>query len=56
VPDVITLDIEMPRNGWSDVFLEKLMAQHPIPVVICSTLTRSRFADRALAALEERRR
>jgi two-component system chemotaxis response regulator CheB len=36
-PDVITLDIEMPRmDGLT--FLKKLMAQHPIPVVICSSL------------------
>ncbi|WP_432736336.1 protein-glutamate methylesterase/protein-glutamine glutaminase [Maridesulfovibrio sp. FT414] len=38
VPDVITLDIEMPKmDGLT--FLRKLMTQHPIPVVICSTLT-----------------
>ena len=37
VPDVITLDIEMPRmDGLT--FLRKIMAQHPIPVVICSSL------------------
>jgi two-component system chemotaxis response regulator CheB len=37
VPDVITLDIEMPRmDGLT--FLRKIMTQHPIPVVICSTL------------------
>ena len=37
VPDVITLDIEMPRmDGLT--FLQKIMAQHPIPVVICSSL------------------
>ena len=36
-PDVITLDIEMPRmDGLT--FLKKLMSQHPIPVVICSSL------------------
>jgi two-component system, chemotaxis family, protein-glutamate methylesterase/glutaminase len=36
-PDVITLDIEMPRmDGLT--FLQRLMAQHPIPVVICSSL------------------
>ncbi|MBU1230799.1 MAG: chemotaxis response regulator protein-glutamate methylesterase [Proteobacteria bacterium] len=36
-PDVITLDIEMPRmDGLT--FLRKLMTQHPIPVVICSSL------------------
>ena len=36
-PDVITLDIEMPRmDGLT--FLRKIMTQHPIPVVICSSL------------------
>ncbi|MFT6974906.1 MAG: two-component system chemotaxis response regulator CheB [Bermanella sp.] len=38
VPDVITLDIEMPRmNGLT--FLKNLMTDNPIPVVMCSTLT-----------------
>ena len=37
VPDVITLDIEMPRmDGLT--FLQTIMSQHPIPVVICSSL------------------
>ncbi len=37
VPDVITLDLEMPRmDGLT--FLKKLMHQHPLPVVICSSL------------------
>ncbi|MFH0809925.1 MAG: chemotaxis response regulator protein-glutamate methylesterase [Pseudomonadota bacterium] len=37
-PDVITLDMEMPRmDGLT--FLKKLMSQHPIPVVMCSSLT-----------------
>ncbi|MFN7996744.1 MAG: chemotaxis response regulator protein-glutamate methylesterase [Bryobacteraceae bacterium] len=50
-PDVITLDIEMPRmDGLT--FLEKIMSQHPIPVVICSTLTGS-GSDAAMAALEK---
>ena len=32
-PDVITLDVEMPRmDGLT--FLEKIMSQHPIPVVM----------------------
>ncbi|MDD5298583.1 MAG: chemotaxis response regulator protein-glutamate methylesterase [Rhodocyclaceae bacterium] len=36
-PDVIILDIEMPRmDGVS--FLRKIMAEHPTPVVICSSL------------------
>jgi two-component system chemotaxis response regulator CheB len=38
VPDVIILDVEMPRmDGLT--FLRKIMAQHPIPVVMCSSLT-----------------
>ena len=38
IPDVITLDVEMPRmDGLT--FLEKIMTQHPIPVVMCSSLT-----------------
>ncbi len=51
VPDVITLDIEMPRmDGLT--FLEKIMSQHPIPVVICSTLAQG-GSDVAFAALEK---
>ena len=50
IPDVITLDIEMPRmDGLS--FLRKLMAQHPIPVVICSSQAGSGSSN-ALHALE----
>lgn len=50
-PDVITLDIEMPRmDGLT--FLDKIMSQHPIPVVICSTLV-GPGSDTALAALEK---
>ncbi len=49
-PDVITLDIEMPRmDGLT--FLKKLMAQHPIPVVICSSLAES-GCETTLRALE----
>ncbi len=50
-PDVIVLDVEMPRmDGIS--FLKKLMAEHPTPVVICSTLTEKGAATtiEALAA------
>ncbi|MDO8207359.1 MAG: chemotaxis response regulator protein-glutamate methylesterase [Gallionella sp.] len=37
-PDVIVLDIEMPRmDGLT--FLNKIMSERPTPVVICSTLT-----------------
>ncbi|MFZ0633378.1 MAG: chemotaxis response regulator protein-glutamate methylesterase [Acidobacteriaceae bacterium] len=50
VPDVITLDIEMPRmDGLT--FLRRIMAQHPIPVVICSSLAEEGTAS-ALEALE----
>jgi two-component system, chemotaxis family, protein-glutamate methylesterase/glutaminase len=38
LPDVIILDIEMPRMDGI-TFLRKIMAQHPIPVIICSSLT-----------------
>ncbi|MFZ0804952.1 MAG: chemotaxis response regulator protein-glutamate methylesterase [Candidatus Sulfotelmatobacter sp.] len=50
LPDVITLDIEMPRmDGLT--FLQKIMAQHPIPVVICSSLAEE-GAQSTLKALE----
>src|SRR5271157_3690445 len=50
VPDVITLDIEMPRmDGLT--FLQKIMSQHPIPVVICSSLAEDN-AQSTLRALE----
>ncbi|MCP3888019.1 MAG: chemotaxis response regulator protein-glutamate methylesterase [Desulfobulbaceae bacterium] len=50
VPDVITLDVEMPRmDGLS--FLQKLMSQHPIPVVMCSSLTETN-SETALRAME----
>jgi two-component system, chemotaxis family, protein-glutamate methylesterase/glutaminase len=50
VPDVITLDIEMPRmDGLT--FLKKLMSQHPIPVVVCSSLA-GEGTQSALRALE----
>lgn len=50
VPDVITLDIEMPRmDGLT--FLQKIMSQHPIPVVICSSLAEA-GTQSALKALE----
>ena len=49
-PDVITLDIEMPKmDGLT--FLEKLMKQHPMPVVICSSLT-AKNSQTALKAIE----
>lgn len=49
-PNVLTLDIEMPRmDGLT--FLKKIMEQHPIPVIICSTLA-ERGAKATLVALE----
>jgi len=50
VPDVITLDVEMPRMDGI-TFLQKIMSQHPIPVVMCSSLTES-GSETALKALE----
>ena len=50
VPDVITLDVEMPRMDGI-TFLHKIMSQHPIPVVICSSLA-EKGSDTALKALE----
>ncbi len=49
-PDVITLDVEMPRMDGLD-FLGKLMRLRPTPVVMVSTLT-ERGADVTLRALE----
>jgi two-component system chemotaxis response regulator CheB len=49
-PDVITLDIEMPRMDGID-FLSKLMRLRPMPVVMVSTLT-ARGAEVTLRALE----
>jgi two-component system chemotaxis response regulator CheB len=47
---VITLDIEMPRmDGLT--FLEQIMTQHPIPVIICSSLAEE-GAESTLRALE----
>jgi two-component system chemotaxis response regulator CheB len=49
-PDVITLDIEMPRMSGLE-FLEKLMRFKPLPVVMVSSLT-DRGADATMRALE----
>jgi two-component system chemotaxis response regulator CheB len=48
-PDVIVLDIEMPRMDGI-TFLKKIMAEHPTPVVICSTLAQA-GAQTSMAAL-----
>ena len=50
IPDVITLDVEMPRMDGI-TFLQKIMAQRPIPVVMCSSLT-DKGSETALKALE----
>ncbi|OQY60445.1 MAG: chemotaxis response regulator protein-glutamate methylesterase [Desulfobacteraceae bacterium 4572_88] len=50
IPDVIVLDVEMPRmDGLT--FLRKIMSQHPIPVVMCSALTQN-GCETTLRALE----
>ncbi|WP_262964634.1 protein-glutamate methylesterase/protein-glutamine glutaminase [Methylobacter psychrophilus] len=48
-PDVIVLDVEMPRMDGI-TFLKKLMAERPTPVVICSTLT-GKGAETTMQAL-----
>src|SRR5579864_3522066 len=49
-PDVLTLDVEMPRMDGLQ-FLRNLMRLRPMPVVMCSSLTQ-RGADVTLEALE----
>ncbi len=50
-PDVILLDLEMPRmDGLT--FLRKIMAEEPLPVVICSALA-TPGSESALQALED---
>jgi len=48
-PDVIVLDVEMPRMDGI-TFLKKIMAEHPTPVVICSSLT-EKGAETTMQAL-----
>jgi two-component system chemotaxis response regulator CheB len=48
-PDVIVLDVEMPRMDGI-TFLKKIMAEHPTPVVICSSLT-AKGAETTMQAL-----
>ncbi len=50
IPDVITLDVEMPRMDGI-TFLTKIMSQHPIPVVMCSSLA-EKGSETAFRALE----
>lgn len=49
-PDVLTLDIEMPRMSGL-TFLERLMRLRPMPVVMVSSLT-EKYAETTLRALE----
>ena len=49
-PDVLTLDIEMPKMNGLD-FLEKLMRLRPMPVIMVSTLTQQ-GAEATIEALE----
>lgn len=49
-PDVITLDVEMPRMNGLD-FLRNLMAVRPLPVIMISSLTRE-GAETTMKALE----
>jgi two-component system chemotaxis response regulator CheB len=50
MPDVILLDLEMPRmDGLT--FLKRVMAQHPIPVVICSSAA-EQGSQKAFEALQ----
>ncbi|WP_157635263.1 response regulator, partial [Bacillus cereus] len=49
-PDVLTLDVEMPKMDGLD-FLEKLMRLRPTPVVMISSLT-ERGSEATLRALE----
>ena len=48
-PDVIILDIEMPRMDGI-TFLKKIMAERPTPIIICSTLT-AKGADTTMQAM-----
>jgi len=48
-PDVIVLDVEMPRMDGI-TFLRKIMDEHPTPVVLCSTLT-EKGADTTMQAM-----
>jgi two-component system chemotaxis response regulator CheB len=50
LPDVITLDVEMPRMDGI-TFLQQLMLEQPLPVVMCSSIT-AEGSEAALKAME----
>ncbi len=50
IPDVITLDVDMPRMEGI-TFLKKIMSRHPVPVLICSSML-GQGSETALKALE----
>lgn len=50
-PDVITLDIEMPRMSGTD-FLKELLPKHPIPVILVSSLNVSVFDALSYGAVD----
>jgi two-component system chemotaxis response regulator CheB len=49
-PDVVTLDVQMPRMGGLEA-LRRIMAEHPLPVLLLSSLTQE-GADVTLRGLE----
>lgn len=51
LPDVITLDIEMPKMNGID-FLKKLMPQYPLPVIMLSGLNGKVFEAMAAGAMD----
>lgn len=50
IPDVITLDLEMPRMDGI-TFLQKIMSQHPIPIIICSSMA-GKGSENAFKAMD----
>ncbi len=50
-PDVMTLDVELPRMGGIE-FLQKLMPQYPLPVVVVSSLSQKVFDAMNAGAVE----
>lgn len=49
-PDIITLDVEMPKMNGLEA-LQKIMSQHPVPVIMLSSLTKQ-GADTTIQALQ----